>query len=130
MNGETLEGACVDFILLGCFQMEHKPRGAQILVTNIDVDEYFGLVTFIHVAASPNRLLYVGLGFCEFSDREDFISTAHYIASLASMPKNMYKFTPWLSVYVVVATSSWLCDFSFVDVDFVVNFAICISVQI
>ena len=113
VNGETLKGTCVDFTLLGCFQMEHKPRGAQILVSNIDVDEYVGLVTFIHVAASPNRLLSVGLGFCEFSDREDFISTAHYIAYLASMPKNMYKFTrgslsTWSSPRVLGCATSLL----------------------
>ena len=59
-----LKRRCVDFTLLGYFQIEPKSAGAQILVPHIDVDEYFGLVAVVHVDASPDRLLAGLMGTC------------------------------------------------------------------
>ena len=58
VDGETLKRTCVDFTLLGNFQIEPKPSGAQILVLHLDVDEHVGLVAVLHADA---RLLYLGL---------------------------------------------------------------------
>ena len=52
MVSKNTSRTCVDFTLLGYFQIEPKPSGAQILVTNIDEDEYVGLVTIIYADSS------------------------------------------------------------------------------
>ena len=90
--------------LLGYFQIEPKPSGTQILVADLDVDEYVGLVAVVHVDASPNGLLYVGIGFLTLSSTHGIVFLR--VAGQVIVQQSSRSLLP-------LCRGSWAYDFQF-----------------